>query len=297
VVDSSFLKRFARLPGILLPVGLAAAGIVGLLFGPDELIVPHIHEPLPDSPGPVYVAGPIWASAFLLLFLSYTVGLVATILAWRRAESLLQRRKSGALAFSARDITFGGFFLAGLVVLSAAGTTPTREELEGTFILSYYGMQVTAWGLIAFVVLLAYGIASANVFDIDLKLKLTIQRGTVAALFVAVFFIVSEGAAAFLSDRFGTVLGLLATGSLLFLIAPLQGWAERVSDAALPDVHDSPEYRTFRKLLIYGEAVRDAAESGTGVDTFQRAALNQLRAKLELTVDDTSDFERELGLS
>lgn len=106
---------------------------------------------------------------------------------------------------------------------------------------------------------------------------------------------VSEGAAAFLSERLGTVIGLYATGSLLFLIAPLQAWAERISDAALPDVQDTPEYRSFRKLQIYGEAVSGAIGAGGEITPVDRAVLNRLQKKLGLEQSETAELEREIA--
>ena len=96
----------------------------------------------------------------------------------------------------------------------------------------------------------AYGIAVYHLFDIDLRLKWTLERGTMAAAFIAVFFVVSEGAATILSDRLGTLAGLFATGVLVFALA------STVSINALPTIPSSmvgksyvPAFRSSRSRI------------------------------------------------
>ena len=90
----------------------------------------------------------------------------------------------------------------------------------------------------------------------------------------------------------GTVIGLIVTGLLLFALTPIYNFAVRISDRAMPGVHDTPEYITFKKLEIYGEAFSEAIASG-GVSTAKRAALNRLRAHLDLSEEETRLLEAE----
>ena len=115
-----------------------------------------------------------------------------------------------------------------------------------------------------------------------------------AAAYLAFYFVASEGTASFLSDQIGTVVGLLVTGLLVFAVAPINCLAERLSDRAMPNVQDTEEYRIFRKLEIYGEAYAGAVEAGE-IGAVRRAALNRLRARLELTAEDVESLEAELA--
>lgn len=151
-------------------------------------------------------------------------------------------------------------------------------------------IQLASFALLVYVVLTAYGIASAHLFDIDLRVKWTLERGTVAAVFVAVFFVVSEGTAAFLSDRLGSLLGLLVTGGLVFVLAPLHRASERLSGIAMPLVTDTREYRAFRKEQIHGEALAEALKDGD-ITPMERAILGRLRATLELDEEAAGDLE------
>ena len=186
-----------------------------------------------------------------------------------------------SLAFGARDLAFGG------VLLYAA------LFFDGNISSFFIAVQLMAWALLAYVALTAYGVAVYHLFDIELRLKWTLERGTVAVAFVAVFFVVSEGAAAFLSERLGTLAGLLATGLLVFALAPLQRSAERLADAALPTVQDRPEYRAYRRLQIYGEALAEARSSGP-ITPVGRLALEKLRESLDLDRKDATELESKL---
>lgn len=63
-------------------------------------------------------------------------------------------------------------------------------------------------------------------------------------------FVISEGASQFLSDELGSVAGLLAAGVLMFFLAPLQRFAERVATAVMPNTKNTPEYKAFRKMQV-----------------------------------------------
>jgi hypothetical protein len=197
----------------------------------------------------------------------------------------------GVVAFEAalveRDLTWGLLYLMALYGFFFG----IPETVRGNpWII---GMLSTG-GLLVYLSLMSYGVLSAHLFDIDLKIKWTLERGTIVAVFIAVFFMVSEGAASFLSERLGSLFGILATGALVFAPAPLQRVAERRSAAAMPTVHDTPEYKRFRKLQIYGEAFSEATR-GSSVSAVERAVLNRLREQLELEVSEATALEHELA--
>jgi hypothetical protein len=292
VIDSPLVRVFRSFPGILIPVILGTTNAIATLLKPELTwnVVPALSEHGQFAAIP----GPINQSAFLLLMLSYFYGLVVTFLAWRRADTAVERRRNGwlALAFGVRDLFWGAVFFMGVAMTIRFAPNPIPVSLENELI-SLWFVQAAAWGLIAYILLLAYGIATEHLFDIDLRVKWTLQRGTVAAAYVAVFFVFSEGTAAFLSDQVGTFVGLAATGLLLFALAPIRQLAERLSDTAMPHVHDTPEYRKFRKLEIYGEAFAQTQGNG-GPTPVQRIALESLRRELDLSEDETSDFEIQL---
>lgn len=60
----------------------------------------------------------------------------------------------------------------------------------------------------------------------------------------------------------GPWLGLLACGVLVFAISPLQRPADRMSNAAMPQVNATSGYLTFRKPEVHKAAVESAHGSG-----------------------------------
>ena len=188
------------------------------------------------------------------------------------------------MAFGARDLAFGGVFLYASLFF------------DGTPSSLFIAVQIAAWALMIYVAMTAYGIAVYHLFDIELRFKWTLERGTLAAAFIAVFFVVSEGAATVLSDQLGALAGLLATGLLVFALAPLQRSAERLANAALPAVQDTPEYRAYRQLQIYGEALTDAHAKGP-ITPVGRLALEKLRESLGLAEEVAAEFEAKLEAS
>lgn len=288
VVNSPMARIFGTLPWALLPLSVGLCGATAII------VMPELFMPLDAiAPGPegwttyLNTGGKLWPIIFLLLTISYTYGFFATVEAWYSAESAVSKRKNGilAIAFGTRDIVWGGMFLSGVV--QAALSIPINP------LASVISVHVGAIALIIYVVLTAYGIASAQLFDIDLKVKRGLQRGTVAAAYVATFFVVSESVATILTDQIGTMVGLIATGLLLFALNPILNMAVSLSNRAMPEVIDSDGYKTFKKLQIYGEAFLEAGSSGE-VTSVGRAALNRLRVKLDLSEEDTLALESDL---
>lgn len=233
------------------------------------------------------VCGSEWV--FFLLGLLFLYGLVAAVSAYRRTSAGTQERtKAGAIlvGFGLRDA-----FLATVFLLST--TFYGFDRFGEVLFFDLLFLQGQTLGLLLYVLLLSYGILRTQVFDIDLKIKFTLRRSTVAAIFIAVFFAVSELAAAFFEDRTGsTLVGIGAASLLVFVIAPLQRLAERVSDAAMPSVENTPEYRAHRKFEVYKASVASAAEDGV-ITGRERAVLDTLQRELGITATDAQALERE----
>lgn len=293
-VDSPLLRPFKQGWGRKLVIAVGAAFFVALQILPSEF-GGGVQPGLPGYGTPYTVTfGPLIAALFICLVVSYLYGLVATLLVWRASKSTAQRRKNGALAiaFASRDITWGGIYMfASVIIMLGVDQSATWIRQMGI-----YGCLMASLGYISYVCLTAYGIAFLHILNIDIKIKKTLKRSTVTAMFVAFFFIVSELSAALLSDQIGTILALIASGALLFFLAPLQELATNFADKAMPSVQDTPEYQIFRRLQIYGAAVEDSAKQGPLVGV-QRVALDRLLQELELSKEDARSIETELAPS
>jgi len=224
---------------------------------------------------------------YLLLALLFAYALVASLDAWRRARGAARARaRSFAVAFGLRDICWGLVYGFAIVLISAGEYAVVDSDASSPIYIIY------ALGTFLAVPLIAYGILKTQLFDIDLKIQWTIRQSTVAAAFVAVFYVVTEGADRVLAEELGNWVGLLASALLIFFLAPLQRFGERVSRAAMPHTRNTPEYASYRKIQVYEAALQDALPGG--ISEKERTLLNHLRDSLGIASGDAATLEKDL---
>jgi len=226
-----------------------------------------------------------WTLLYLSMTGLFAFALIAAIHAWLSAQG--QARSQAlifVLAFGFRDICWGFLYLAVIRLV---------WEVELGFPEFVLDIIYPLGTLIA-IPLIAYGILRTQLFDIDLRIQWAIKQSTVAGIFVALIFLVSEGASTFLSAELGNVVGLLAAAVVMFFLAPLQQFAELVASAAMPNTKNTTEYAVFRKLQVYESAVSEALLE-SGISSRERTLLGHLRESLGISEVDAEAIERELG--
>ncbi len=236
--------------------------------------------------GPFEIGGTL---LYLGLFLLFGFALVASIQAWRAASGAARARaRAFALAFGFRDICWG--LLYGLSVWQLwSGTYQwVADPVPPIYFVYLLGTLVS-------VPLIAYGILRTQLFDIDLRIRWTIKQSTLAATALAIIFVLTEGADRLLSSELGSWGGLLAAAVVVFFLAPLQRFAERVAGAAMPNTKNTPEYVAFRKLQVYEAALTEALQGGA-ISEKERALLVRLRDSLGIAPDDARTLEKELQM-
>lgn len=189
------------------------------------------------------------------------------------------RTAQGAAWLDAIGPFFGLALFVAFIVLLALGSRGTttfsrlaRRSLVLTLICAATGLVAlmlgdaqtravgsTAWDL-ALPLLVGYAILRHDLFGLDVKVRWTIQRGTLAVAFVGAFFVGSQLAQNWLSARYGVLLGGVTAGLLLFGLAPLQRLAERVASAAVPQAQ--PYLAGDRKLAALRKAAQNATRDG-----------------------------------
>ncbi len=236
----------------------------------------------------------IWGSLKLggtLLYVALTTlfvfAFIASIHAWRNASGI-GRTRAGifAIAFGVRDICWGFVYGWATIALWQGSYAVVDPNAAGAPYLVY------ALGTLLSAPLIAYGILRTKLFDIDLKIRWTIRQSTVAAAFVAVFYVVTEAVDRYLASELGNWIGLLASALLVFFLAPLQRFAERVAHFAMPGTQDTSEYAAYRKLQVYEAALQDALPGG--ISDKERTLLDHLRDSLGIGAKDAAALERDL---
>jgi hypothetical protein len=85
------------------------------------------------------------------------------------------------------------------------------------------------------VAILSYAIVRHQLLGVDVKARFAISKSTVAAAFIAVFFVASELAQKLFDAQLGgAYVGIVAAGGLVFAMAPLHRAAERLALKAVP---------------------------------------------------------------
>jgi hypothetical protein len=227
-----------------------------------------------------------FTALYLALSLIFTYAFIASVNGWFVAKG--SARSSAlifALAFGFRDICWGIIYTIGIWRMWMAPEL-LHQDPPGWYIIYTLGTLFA-------VPLIAYGILRNQMFDIDLRIRWTIKQSTVAAAIVAIVFAVSEGASMFLSAELGNVFGLMAAAVVMFFLAPLQNFAERVATVAMPNTQNTPEYTAYRKMRVYESAVAEAYMEG-GISDKERSLLVRLRDSLGISETDAEAIETEV---
>jgi hypothetical protein len=195
--------------------------------------------------------------------------------------------------------------LGGAWLLHAARTQHAAMARKAAFVIlgiAAIGMIFTAVGLtglggpirMAGAVLIAWGILRYQVLDIDVKLRWGLEQSTVASIFIAVFFIVSEGAQEVLGAAASNEwIGIIAAAGLVFFMAPLQRLAERVGARALPDARPPATMLDVEVRDLYERRLRSAWRDGA-LTRDERVLLDHLRERLRIPVEDAAAMERHV---
>lgn len=263
-------QPFAHKRGRIGLIAFAVSFYLFVLYGPDERIGVSL--------------------LYLALVMTFTYALVVSIQAWRLAVGAARTRALiFVLAFGFRDLCWGYNYGFGFWEMWWSSNPNAGFEPDSGYICYILGTLLA-------VPMIAYGILRTQLFDIDLKIRWTIKQSTLAGIFVALMFFVSEGASTFLSAELGNFAGLLAAAVVMFFLAPLQRFAERVASTAMPNTKNTPEYAVFRKMQVYESALAEARHE-EGISDRERVLLVRLRDSLGISESDAEAIELNLNKS
>jgi len=240
-------------------VSLYPAMIFGLVLG---------GQPLRGTTFAVYAAERLFVVAFL----------GAVTILWLRTAA----RSAPGLAKGPRNVA--------LLILGTAAFAMLTDVLLGPSAAGSGPAPATARTLGAGI--LAYAIVRHQLLGIDVRVRWTIKQSTVAAIFVGVFFVVSELAQQTFSAQYGSFVGIAAAGALLFALAPLQHFAERVATVAVPGAKPVGEMTGAQRADLYRTLAKQAWADGV-LTLDERGMLDAARQQLGLSNDEATRLERE----
>jgi hypothetical protein len=180
--------------------------------------------------------------------------------------------------------------LAAVLVCGASAVASIALAGGGTVSTTPFDVFVTGFWDLSLPLLVTYAVVRHQLFGIDLKIKWTIKRGAVAAVFLAVIFMVSQLAQNWLSQSQGLVVGSSVAGIMLFAIAPIQRFAERLSDKALPNAKPAERMDEGERAAIYLDVARSAWRDGN-ITKDERRLLKELQTRLGLSAEAAQRIE------
>ncbi|HLE97473.1 MAG TPA: hypothetical protein VI997_08900 [Candidatus Thermoplasmatota archaeon] len=300
-------------PQMLAPIGPLFVAYAAFELGFAVIAWLCLREWRRAAPGPRRTSILLVAFGFSVVVVYDTLGILLLVPEFvTRHAPAMQAALAGSLLLALALVAWSATGLAARTLRAEAGATRTegrRFLLALTLPVVSVGFsllveravptlapldQVFAglWRLVLPLVV-GYALVRHNLFDIDLKIKWGFARGTLAAMFAAVFFVVAETAQQFLSDAYGYAVGGAAAALLLFALHPLQRVSGRVSDALLPRVTDTPSYRSYRKLVVYRAAV-EGAWADDELTPRELEVLRRLREELDISAEDAAAVEADV---
>lgn len=200
--------------------------------------------------------------------------------------------------------------VAGLVLLARVryvrGTPSMRREVNRFFtlipipvaaaVVATLGWTDLGWILstgisrLSMPVLVTYALLRHQLFDIDARIKTSLKNTTIASVFPVVFFVVSEGLESFVPFD-SRLLGIGAAGLIVLALQPIQRFAQRMAESAMPGVRPLSQMSLDERVAIYRDQARIAYEDGV-VRPKERMLLDSLSSRLGLDDAVTQRLER-----
>lgn len=179
---------------------------------------------------------------------------------------------------------------ATLAFVVAAGATGI---LVGAGMSGAFGIFLLGIWRLVLALTVAYALVKHSLFDLDARVRFTIRQSTIGAVFVIVFFVVSEVGEELVSTTVGGVLGGVAAFLLVFALVPLQHFAEKLARAALPRPPPGRDLPLATRQDIYREQLALCRVDGE-LDRSERHVLEKLREALALSDEQARAIENEL---
>jgi len=221
---------------------------------------------------------------YLVMVVMFVVIFVISLAAVKLAKTKLAKEKAIAFvcAFGFRDLAWAALYLS--VVTGWIEKAP--------ILLSQLYVGTT----LIYIPIMVYGILKLQMLDIEIRLKSTIKNSALAGIFVALYYVISEGANNLLSDQFGGLIGFAASALLTLFLTPLHRWADRFSSKLVSADIDNADYFDSRSLDIYSAAVEETLAYGE-ITKGHIALLDRLKDSLQVSQEDATRLELDLNFS
>lgn len=196
------------------------------------------------------------------------------------------------LGASALAIPLAVTFASQLIAANAAGI----ERWIGVH------RVVDGLGALAGLLVVAYAVLRQRLVNIQWKLRLAVRGTTLAGIFLAVLFVISEGVQAVFAAQAessgvasgtSSVLGIVGAGVVVFALHPVQRLAERLSAKTVPNAKTLDDMSNVERVALYREQAALAWLDGE-LRRKERLLLDGLRIRLHVPVETAARVEAEV---
>ncbi len=180
---------------------------------------------------------------------------------------------------------------AAIVIVVAAGLVSLAWNVMAGENVNDKGL-IGATRIVA-VLAVGYAIVQNRAFDLDVKIRRSLQRSVLVSFFIAAF----AGAQTFVGEYFtesgGLLPGALATTLLVLAIAPLQRLAAKVGSAAMPNARPIDERSQADRERLYRRVSEAAWEDGI-ITKKELTLLDVAREELGLDLGTTARIDSQV---
>ena len=192
--------------------------------------------------------------------------------------------------FRRRALVLGGAAVMVATALYLTASESSHQSTSQTITTTTFLFGV--WRLLA-ASLVAYALVRHRFLDLDLRINWTISRGTVLAILIATFLVVSKIIENALNSKLGVIFGGVATGLLMLAIKPLERLGDRVANGVHPrGRRQRKSLEAEQRLAIFREQATLVWSDGH-IGRKERLLLDSLREQLGLDAAAAASIEHD----
>jgi hypothetical protein len=185
----------------------------------------------------------------------------------------------------------------------AAGVLVSGIAIEAVDYFAFFTDFITFFlvGLWRFAlpVFVGYAVLRHQLFNLDWRVRLGLERGALGAVALASFFLVGQLLELLLNRALDAdqsilrYLGAAGVGIGVLLLHPMQRLANRWADRAMPQAKDASAMTAPERIALYREHARIAWEDGV-LQRKERILLDHLRERLAIPIAEAYEIERAI---
>lgn len=182
----------------------------------------------------------------------------------------------------------------GLIVFGFVTGIASGWVFAATGMRLVYALFFAFW-VLTYPSVFAYCILRHQLFDLDMRFKVSIDRGTLGGIYLAIFLFVSRLADQFIETTFEGqhwFVGALAAAVLLLALAPLHRLTQRLANRALPGVKPISDMSRDERAEFFRAQLLLALSDG-GISHDERRMLDFARKRLGITEEAARSLERD----